>query len=82
MVTRLVRHYDQDDRQCDAAIHWDTIRRVTAESVRKTGSTRFRRQRLASTYSTRKQQDEVRVPVKIPKIPWLTSAQFNDTLVE
>ena len=33
----------------------------TAESVRKTGSTRFLRQNLASTYISRKQQDKVSV---------------------
>ena len=26
LVTRLVRHYDQEERQTDAAVHWDTIR--------------------------------------------------------
>ena len=25
-VTRLVRHYDQEERQSDAAVHWDTTR--------------------------------------------------------
>ena len=25
-VTGLVRHYDQEERQSDAAVHWDTIR--------------------------------------------------------
>ena len=28
MVTRMVRHYDQDERQSDASMHWDTIRPV------------------------------------------------------
>ena len=46
MVTRMVRHYDQDERQPDAAIQWAG----TAESVRKTGSTRFLRQNSASTF--------------------------------
>ena len=46
IVTRVVRRYDQDERQPDAALHWDTI---TAESVRKTWSTRFLRETLAST---------------------------------
>ena len=26
VVTRSVRHYDQEERQSDAAVHWDTIR--------------------------------------------------------
>ena len=25
MVTRMVRHYDQEERESDAAVHWDTI---------------------------------------------------------
>ena len=45
MVTRLVRHYDQEERQCVAAVHWDAI-----ESVRGQRSTRFLRNRLASTH--------------------------------
>ena len=28
MVTIMVRHYDQDERQSDSAHHWDTIRPV------------------------------------------------------
>ena len=62
VVTIMVRHYDQDERQ--------TIWRITslgrheagtAESVRKTSSTRFLRETLASTYSWRKQQDSLQV---------------------
>ena len=28
MITRMIRHYDQDERQRDAALHWDTTRSV------------------------------------------------------
>ena len=41
MVTRMVRHYDQDERQSDASMDWDSIRPVLLNSVCKTWSTRF-----------------------------------------
>ena len=28
MVTKLVRHFNQDVRQTDASVHWDSIRPV------------------------------------------------------
>ena len=55
------RHYDQDERQFDAALHWGHDKAGTAESVRKTWSTRFLRTTSASTCSSRMHQDEVRV---------------------
>ena len=48
---QMVRHCDQDERQSDAALHWDTKRPVLLKSVRKTWSTRFLREALASTFS-------------------------------
>ena len=42
MVARMVRHYDQDERQSDASLR---------ESVRKTWSRRSLRNRLFSTQS-------------------------------
>ena len=38
MVARMVRHYDQDERQSDAAIHWDTIRLVLLNAFAKHGT--------------------------------------------
>ena len=62
MVTRMVRHYDQDERQSDAALHWDTIRPVLLKAFAKHGARDFSDWKtLASTHSWRKQQDEVRV---------------------
>ena len=61
MVTRMVRHYDQDERQSDAALDWDTITPVLLKAFAKTWSTRFLREALASTFSWRKQQDKIRV---------------------
>ena len=34
LVTRLVRHYDPEERQSDAAVHWDTIRPKLRERSR------------------------------------------------
>ena len=41
MVTRLVRQYDQDERQSDAAIHWNTMRLVLLKAFAKQGARDF-----------------------------------------
>ena len=41
MVTRMVRHYDQDERQPDAALHWDTTRQVLLKAFAKHGARDF-----------------------------------------
>ena len=51
MVTRMVRHYDQDERQSDPTLHWDTIRPVLLKAFAPTWSTKFLREALASTCS-------------------------------
>ena len=63
---------DQEERQSDAAVHWDTIRPKLLKRVRKTWSTRFLRRRLASTHPWRKQQDKFRVLRGFQKNPWVT----------
>ena len=35
MVTRMVRHFDQDERQSDASLHWDTTRPVLLKAFAK-----------------------------------------------
>ena len=79
MVTRMVRHYDQDERQSDGSLHFGRHKAGTAESVRKTWSTRFLRWTMASTYSWRKAARPDSSTARIPKIPWLTFEQFKDT---
>ena len=32
MVTKMLRHYDQDERQTDGSRHWDTIRPVLSKA--------------------------------------------------
>ena len=41
MVTRMVRHHDQDERQPDAALHWDTIRPLLLRAFTKHGARDF-----------------------------------------
>ena len=35
MVTRMVRHYNQDKRQSDGSLHWDTMRSVLLKAIAK-----------------------------------------------
>ena len=41
MVTRVVRHNDQDERQSEAALHWDTIRPVSLKAFANHGTRYF-----------------------------------------
>ena len=41
MVTRMVCHHDQDERQSDAALHWDTMRPVLLKAFAKHGARDF-----------------------------------------
>ena len=41
MVTRLVRHCDQEERQSDVAVHWDTIRPKLLKTCAKQGARDF-----------------------------------------
>ena len=41
IVTEVVRHHDQDERQSDAAPHWDVIRPVLLKAVAKHGAQDF-----------------------------------------
>ena len=75
MVTRMVRHYDQEKRQSDAALHRDTIRLVLLKAFAKHGAPDFfLRKALASTCSWRKQQGKIRVPRGFQKFLSLLSS--------
>ena len=41
MGTQMVRHYDQDERQPDAALHWDATRAVLLKAFAKQGARDF-----------------------------------------
>ena len=57
-MTILVRRDDQDERQPDAALHWNTIRPVLLKAFANMEH-EISQKTLASTYSSRKQKDEV-----------------------
>ena len=41
MMTRMVRHYDQDERQSDASLHRDATRPVLLKAFAKHGARDF-----------------------------------------
>ena len=41
MVTRMVRHYDQEEREPDGSHHWDTVRPVLLKSFGRHGAQIF-----------------------------------------
>ena len=41
MVSKLVRHFDQDERHTDAAVHWDTIKPVLVRGFKDHVAERF-----------------------------------------
>ena len=41
MVTRMVHHYDQEEREPDGSYHWDTVRRVLLKAFGKHGAHNF-----------------------------------------
>ena len=41
MVTRMLRHYDQDERQPDGSRHWDTIGPVLLRAFAQEGARDF-----------------------------------------
>ena len=43
-VAKLVRHFDQDERQTDAAVHWDSIRPVLLKAFADMGASEFSEQ--------------------------------------
>ena len=81
MVTRRVRHYDQDERQSDAALHWDTTRPVLLKVFAKHGAREISEKhwfRLVYKGSSKTRFDYC----EDSKNPWLTFEQFKDTLVK
>ena len=51
MVTKLVRHFDQDERQTDAVVHWDSIRPVLLRALADKGAHEFSVQEWISSTS-------------------------------
>ena len=61
MVTRMVRHYDQDERQSDAPLHWDATRPVLLKAFAKHGGRDFSDQQWRRLIHKGEQQDKIRV---------------------
>ena len=78
MVTRMVRHYDKEERRTWWIISLGHRKAAIAEGDWITRSTKFLRKILDSAYSRTKQWENT---VWISKIPWLTFGQFKETLV-
>ena len=69
---KVVRHYDQDERQSDASMHWGTIRPVLLKAFAKHGAPDFSEKywlRLIHEGSSNTKKSST---VRIPTIPWLT----------
>ena len=60
MVTRMVRHCDQDERGLDGAVHWNTICPLLEKAFERKLGRRCTR-RLDSLPSARQQQNEIRI---------------------
>ena len=41
MVSKLLRHFDQDERQTDGAVHWDTTKPVLVKGLKEKGAEEF-----------------------------------------
>ena len=66
LVMRLVRRYDQDEREIDGAVRWNSmVPKLRAESISEVRRAKILGHGLASTHLSRKQQDEV--PVETPQ---------------
>ena len=53
MLTKLERHFDQDERQTDAAVHWDSIRPVLKKALADKGAHEFSEQEWISSISNK-----------------------------
>ena len=69
MVTRMVRHYDQDERQLDAALHGDTMRPVLLKAVAKHGARNFSEKNIAFDLFIKEAARRGSSTVRIAKIP-------------
>ena len=80
MVTRLMRHYDQEERQSDAAIHWDTIRPILLKAFANKGAQGFSDEDWLQFIHQGGSKTGFEYCKDSEK--FLTSEQFKDTLVE
>ena len=82
MVTRLARHYDQGERQSDAAIHWDTIRSVLLKAFANKGAQGFSDKDLLRLVHQGSRKTRFEQCEDSTKFLGFFFEQFMDTLVE
>ena len=78
---RLVRHYDQNERKTDGAVHWKSMGPKLRQAFHKIGGHKFSDSDFAPAYPQSKQQKWVSNIAKIPKTSYGIFALFKDTLV-
>ena len=79
LVTRLMRRNDQEERQSDAAVHWDTTR--PKKRSKKQGAQDSSEEDWLRYFHRRSSKKRFEY-CEDSKKTWLTSEQFEDTLVE
>ena len=65
LVTKLVRHHEQEERQSDAAVHWDTIRPKLLRAFADRGAQDFSEKDTSMKEVTRRGSSIARIR-KIP----------------
>ena len=73
MVTKRERHFDQDERQTDAAVHWDSMRPVLLKALADKGAHEFSEQQWISSISIKEVTRSGSSVVKILKKSWACS---------
>ena len=77
MVTRMVRNYDQDERQSDASLQWDAMAGA-AESVSQNMEHEISQMNNGFDLSMKEAARQDSSTARIPTIPWLICEQLKD----
>ena len=80
MVTRMVRHYDQDKREPDAALHWDTTRPVLLKAFFQNREHEISQTNIGFDLFIKEAARRGASTVRIPKIPWLQGQSCGITI--
>ena len=70
MVTKLLRHFDHDERQTDAAVHWDSMRPVLLRALADKGAHVFSEQEWKTSISNKEVARSGSSVVKFLKKSW------------
>ena len=80
MVTKMVRHHDQDEREQDGSYHWDTVRSVLLKAFARYGAQKFSEDHWIRLIHVGSMNKRVEYCVWITRILCVTFEQFKDTL--